>query len=397
MDFGIAKAEGLSLTKTGFSVGTPYYMSPEQVRGEKPTDLVDIYAFGVLLCELLIGKKPVEGETLERLFYAVLNESLNPEPMVQAGVPKPVIGLVLRCTEKKPEARPQSFREVIAALEAARTKPQNEPATPAPRRMPVAIIAAIAAVAVVVVIAVVMALKPSAPVVVVTKPKELASILTTETGEMVLAPAGAFLSGEGKQSATVAAFYIDKTEVPWSAYAKFCQAKKRPMPPGYEAAKPGNPAVNITFVDAEAFAKWAEKRLPTPLEWEKAARGADGRIYSWGNEADAGRANVSDNPSAAHAPMPVSSFDQYPGPYKTLNMTGNVWEFVDDLRTPSAQAVEYFAAILKPPPTAAEPWCTIRGGSFKLKLPESTVYEWTSVPVRFAAPDIGFRCARNAE
>ena len=116
MDFGIAKAEGLHLTRTGFAVGTPYYMSPEQVRGQPATDSMDIYAFGILLFELLTGQKPVEGDTLERLFFAILNEPLKPEPMVAAGVPAPIIDLVLRCTAKKPEGRPRSFTEVIAEL-----------------------------------------------------------------------------------------------------------------------------------------------------------------------------------------------------------------------------------------------------------------------------------------
>jgi len=150
--------------------------------------------------------------------------------------------------------------------------------------------------------------------------------------------------------------------------------------------------VGITFVDAQEFAKWAGKRLPTALEWEKAARGPDGRTYPWGNEADATRANV-----AGNGPMPVAAFAASESPFRTINMTGNVWEFADDLKTPSAQAVRSFAAILKPPPTAAEPWYVIRGGSFKRPLTDGVVYEWTSIPARFSAGDIGFRCAKNAE
>ena len=90
MDFGIAKAEGLHLTRTGFAVGTPYYMSPEQVRGEPATDSMDIYAFGILLYELLTGQKPVEGDTLERLFFAILNEPLKPGPMVEPALRRPL-------------------------------------------------------------------------------------------------------------------------------------------------------------------------------------------------------------------------------------------------------------------------------------------------------------------
>ena len=68
MDFGIAKPEGMRLANTGFTVGTPYYMSPEQVLGQDVTTQADVYSFGVLLYELLAGKKPIEAENSEKSF-----------------------------------------------------------------------------------------------------------------------------------------------------------------------------------------------------------------------------------------------------------------------------------------------------------------------------------------
>ena len=61
MDFGIAKSDEMRLTRTGFTLGTPYYMSPEQVLGQDVTTQADVYSFGVLLYELLAGKKPIRG------------------------------------------------------------------------------------------------------------------------------------------------------------------------------------------------------------------------------------------------------------------------------------------------------------------------------------------------
>jgi serine/threonine-protein kinase len=427
MDFGIARAEGLSLTRAGFALGTPYYMAPELVLGQTATDLVDIYAFGILLFELLAGQKPIEGDTVERLFYMILNEPLNIEPLRQLGLPEALIALVQRCTAKKAEERPQSFHEVIAELDrlmgnapeavsAARPAPAPAPAPvaePAPSADPgtgklprsKAPIFAIGGLALVAVLAVLFfALRPSATQTAGAKPganqaakKELSASLATNTGEMVLVPAGAFLAGQDKHSETLPAFYIDRTEVSNAAYARFCQAKQHPLPKGFAADHPGDPVVNVTFVEAQEFAGWAGKRLPEALEWEKAARGTDGRTYPWGDQADPVRANVADSPGARKSVMPVSALEAGASPYRALNMTGNVWEFVHELKTPSEQAVRSFAQILMPPPAASEPWYTIRGGAFDRPLAHGVVYEWMSIPARFAAPDIGFRCAKSAE
>ena len=68
MDFGIAKTEELSLTRAGFTMGTPFYMAPEQVMGRDVTYLADVYAFGILLFELLTGTKPISGDNVEAAF-----------------------------------------------------------------------------------------------------------------------------------------------------------------------------------------------------------------------------------------------------------------------------------------------------------------------------------------
>src|SRR5262249_42676391 len=87
MDFGIAKTADLSLTKTGMAMGTPYYMAPEQVQGYPATPLVDIYAYGLLLFEVLTGTRVVNGETMESVFYQILSVPVDPSALEIAGVP----------------------------------------------------------------------------------------------------------------------------------------------------------------------------------------------------------------------------------------------------------------------------------------------------------------------
>jgi len=191
-------------------------------------------------------------------------------------------------------------------------------------------------------------------------------------------------------------FYMDRTEVTNEAYSRFCSERGRPLPPGFPPDRPDFPVVNITIVDAKEFARWAGKRLPTRSEWEAAARGNDGRAYPWGNNHDPSLANVADNPYlSTHDLMPANAFEQGKSPYGILQMAGNVWEFVDELITPSPGALQAFAKLMSPPPTIDEPWYTIQGGAYNVPLIRNVSFEWSAVPARFRRPDIGFRCVKN--
>lgn len=115
-DFGIAKSDDLSLTGAGFTVGTPYYMAPEQIRGHKPTPLIDVYAFGVLLYELITGTRPFTGATVDEIFDRILHQPLDLEPLSQA--PCELRQLISSATDKDAAKRPQSFEIILNRLEA---------------------------------------------------------------------------------------------------------------------------------------------------------------------------------------------------------------------------------------------------------------------------------------
>ena len=440
MDFGIAKAENSQLTRPGFTLGTPFYMAPEQVRGQEITNRADIYAFGVLLFELLSGVRAIEGDTVERIFYEILYKPLDLTPLETAGVPQPLPDLVALCTAKDPAQRPRSFGDVCATLERILRRLEQGPATspsvavpkpppaaptpaapmpaastqPAPTRpAPIAPtpppaftvpagrrrtdILIVAAAAVVVVLLVIFWLylrrSGSAP-----GSGTLHSTLASPSGDMVLVPAGPFLSGSEKESVELPAFYIDKTEVTNTVYRRFCTERGRTLPPNFPSGRPNYPVVNVSYFEAHAFAHWAGKRLPTALEWEKAARGTDGRTFPWGDAHDASLANVRDNPQRRDPRLAaVGSVPQGASPYQALDMAGNVWEFVNEQAAPTPATLQAFAHLLDPPPTAEEQWCGIRGGSYDLPLLNEALWDDDIIPARHRSYNIGFRCAKDAQ
>lgn len=412
IDFGIAKTEGLQMTRAGYVLGTPFYMAPEQVLGENITEQVDVYAFGVLLFELLTGRKPVDAEAVERIFYSILNEPLKMEPLHEAGVPQAVCDLIARCTAKKPADRPQGFAPVSAGLDrliaeldaptivlpsmpapaAAAVNPP--PAASRPAWLLPASLAAILVFGAGIYFATRTGAKPlpKQP----EAPPALAKVLATKSGEMVLVEAGAFRIGEKKEPASLPAYYIDKTEVSNAAYAEFCRETRHALPKGFAADKPDYPVVNVLILDARAFSQWAGKRLPNAREWEKAARGTDGRLYPWGDTPDPLRANV-----GSGAPIPVSALSSGASPFGALQMSGNVWELVDQLSPPGQGALDTFtkefAKFKLAAPTTSEPWFMIRGLSFVEKnLDPAGLWDSSTVPERGSHFNIGFRCVQDA-
>jgi eukaryotic-like serine/threonine-protein kinase len=132
VDFGIAKTEGMQLTGAGFTLGTPYYMAPEQVLGKALTPQADVYAFGILLFELVAGSKAVNGDTVEKIFQQILYEPLSLAPLARLDAPPRLIDLIARCTSKQLAQRPQNLSAVCDELQALLDASRIVPTPPLP-------------------------------------------------------------------------------------------------------------------------------------------------------------------------------------------------------------------------------------------------------------------------
>jgi formylglycine-generating enzyme required for sulfatase activity len=159
--------------------------------------------------------------------------------------------------------------------------------------------------------------------------------------EMVKVPEGKFWMGSNRgpdaekprHQVFLKTFYIDRYEVTNTRYLGFCVDTGHGLPIHLrrgmiQQGRENHPVNNVTFRDADAYCRWAGRRLPTEAEWEKAARGSQARIYPWGNGWNARLSNNRTSPW--ESTMPVGSFPDGASPYGAMDMAGNVWEWTAD-------------------------------------------------------------------
>jgi iron(II)-dependent oxidoreductase len=245
--------------------------------------------------------------------------------------------------------------------------------------------------------------------------------------EMVKIPAGTFLMGSDKKVDRNAyqpefpqrrvyldAYEIDKYEVTTVQFLKFVLATDRkPLIDwqyeggNFQETMANHPVMHVSWFDADAYCRWAGKRLPTSAEWEKAARGEDGRIYPWGNEpAGLSRANfgrtglsgpVRDRPERLLLYPPIISVDKYDNgvsPYGVFQLAGNVAEWTADWYDP-----HYYKTAPDRNPKGPEKGTqrAFRGGGWIDSTPSVRPAQRNGTDPNTKMNWLGFRCARDAK
>ena len=233
-----------------------------------------------------------------------------------------------------------------------------------------------------------------------------AAIIGHDGAPMVLVPAGEFPMGSDQgdddeqpiHRVLLDSYYLDTFEVTNGRFAKFVEAIQSEPPWGF--ADQETPVIHadhpvrwVNWLDAWGYCLWAGKRLPTEAEWEKAARGTDGRVYPWGNDPPTAAHAVFGLTEGAEPVLPIGTRDQGKSPYGVHDLAGNLYEWVTDWYDDAF----YTSHPISNPRGPVEGTAKVqRGGSY------------TNTPYRLRAsfrtkddptehdPHVGFRCAHAA-
>ena len=234
--------------------------------------------------------------------------------------------------------------------------------------------------------------------------------------EMVYIPEGEFLMGNNGRNSSegsgdedeqplhrvyLKGYWMDRYEVTNAMYEAFVKATGHRTPKHwdqghYPSQKANHPVVYVDWHDADAYCRWAGERLPTEEEWEKAARGTDGRVFPWGNQFDVKKANTPQywlTQGKEGGTLPVGSFEAGKSPYGLYDMAGNVYEWTSSWYKPypgNKVFNMHYGEVNK----------VLRGGSWYDCLSygcglSSPAYNRSRFTPQVRNKGFGFRCARS--
>ena len=438
-DFGVARLiEGTRMTRTGTKVGTPYYMAPEAWKGETIDAQSDIWSLGVLMYEMLAGKVPFDGDTE---FAVMTRVCTTPPPelkKLRADVSPGLVKIITRMLTREKDRRYQTAREVAVDLERGEpaTTPFHPKAKPAPKKKEIKkpvrlnknMIGVVGLVTLVLGIGLVSMLygrgqfgEPSSTQIAATdisisvSPTSALGIGSTTISDkdgmvLVFVPEGEFIMGseDGDENekpvhtVSLDTFWIDQTEVTNAMYA-MCVTEGDCDPPNSTGSSTrsnyfGNsefddyPVIFVAWNDANAYCSWAERRLPTEAEWEKAARGEDALTYPWGNEPP--NNNLLNFNNAVLDTSEVGTYPRGTSPYGAHDMAGNVQEWVSSLSKPYP-----YDATDGREDLSADGSRVLRGGSWFIlhaDVRSAKRIGFSTTSFTLTLNSIGFRCAKDA-
>jgi formylglycine-generating enzyme required for sulfatase activity len=239
----------------------------------------------------------------------------------------------------------------------------------------------------------------------------LTALCALRRRELAFGPAcdeAAFADERGGHTVWLRAFGIDRTEVTVGAYDRCVSAgacRSAPIAPGTpQFGGSSQPMVRVSWDMADAYCRWAHGRLPTEAEWERAARGRDGRPFPWGRQYDPRRANHGiiagdclDDADGESLTAPVGSYPDGASPDGALDMAGNVWEWVADLWSEESRYPDPGTRLVDPRGASHGAQHVIRGGSYRSPAFALRTTYRAAAATGLQSDEIGFRCAYDRE